>query len=121
LQARGLLLRGRLGYRRPIVRYVLKRLGLSLISLLLLSVLVFAMAQVLPGDPARNLLGREAPPAAVKQLNHQLGYDRPAVVRYFDWLGHFVVGDFGTSARNYPRTVKEDLVPALERSLNLAL
>jgi peptide/nickel transport system permease protein len=121
LRARGLLREGRFGYRRPIARYILKRLGLSLISLLLLSVLVFAMAQVLPGDPARNLLGREAPPAAVNQLNHQLGYDRPMYIRYGDWLGHFVIGDLGKSARNYPRSVREDLIPALERSLKLAV
>jgi peptide/nickel transport system permease protein len=121
VRVRGLLRGGRFGYRRPIARYILKRLGLSLISLLLLSVLVFAMAQVLPGDPARNLLGREAPPAEVKQLNHQLGYDRPMYIRYGDWLGHFVIGDLGKSARNYPRGVKEDLIPALERSLKLAL
>ena len=79
------------------------------------------MAQVLPGDPARNLLGREAPESAVNALNHQLGYDRPMYVRYGDWLGHFVVGDLGKSARNYPRTVSADLVPALKRSLKLAL
>jgi peptide/nickel transport system permease protein len=121
LQARGLFLGGRFGYRRPIARYILKRLGLSLISLLLLSILVFAMAQVLPGDPARNLLGREAPASQVNELNHELGYDRPFYIRYGDWLGHFAVGDLGKSARNYPRSVKQDLVPALERSLKLAL
>ena len=54
-------------------------------------------------------------------LNHQLGYDRPLVVRYADWFGHFVTGDLGTSARNYPRSVSQDLIPALERSLKLAL
>jgi peptide/nickel transport system permease protein len=112
---------GRFRYRRPIGRYILKRLGLSLISLLLLSILVFATAQVLPGDPARNLLGREAPQAQVEQLNHELGYDRPMAVRYVDWLGHFATGDLGKSARNYPRGVSEDLIPALEKSLKLAL
>ena len=111
---------GRFQYRRPITRYILKRLGLSLISLFLLSILVFAMAGVLPGDPARNLLGREAPASQVKELNHQLGYDRPFVVRYFDWLGNFLRGDLGKSARNYPRGVSEDLIPALKRSLKLA-
>ena len=112
--------RGRFQYRRPITRYILKRLGLSLISLFLLSILVFAMAGVLPGDPARNLLGREAPASQVEELNHQLGYDRPFVVRYFDWLGNFLRGDLGKSARNYPRGVSEDLIPALKRSLKLA-
>ncbi|MFL5927658.1 MAG: ABC transporter permease [Gaiellaceae bacterium] len=102
------------------LRYVAHRLALGLVSLLLLSVMIYAAAQVLPGNPGRLVLGREATPAAVAEFNHKLGIDRPLPVRYADWLGHAVRGDFGS---NYTdgRPVTDDLVPALKRSLLLAL
>src|SRR5207253_7712656 len=102
------------------LRYVAHRLLLGLVSLLLLSMMVYAAAQVLPGNPGRLVLGREAQPSAVKDFNHKLGLDRPLPVRYADWLGHAVRGDFGA---NYSdgRPVTDDLVPALKRSLLLAL
>jgi peptide/nickel transport system permease protein len=102
------------------LRYVAHRLGLGLVSLLLLSMMIYAAAQVLPGNPGRLVLGREATPAAVEQFNHQLGFDRPLPVRYVDWLSSAVRGDLGA---NYSdgRPVTDDLVPALQRSLLLVL
>jgi peptide/nickel transport system permease protein len=102
------------------LRYVVNRLALGLVSLLLLTMLVYAAAQVLPGNPGRIVLGREATPGAVKAFNHSLGVDRPLPVRYADWLSHAVRGDFGA---NYTdgRAVTDDLVPALKRSLFLAI
>ena len=102
------------------LRYVAHRLALGLVSLLLLSMMVFAAAQVLPGNPGRLVLGREATAEAVEQFNHSLGIDRPLPVRYLDWLSDAVRGDFGA---NYSdgRPVTDDLVPALQRSLFLAV
>jgi len=106
--------------RSTVLRYIAHRLALGLVSLLLLSMMIFAAAQVLPGNPGRLVLGREATPGAVAEFNHKLGIDRPLPVRYADWLGHAVRGDFGS---NYSdgRPVTDDLVPALKRSLVLAL
>jgi peptide/nickel transport system permease protein len=103
-----------------VLRYVAHRLALGLVSLLLLSMMVYAAAQVLPGNPGRIVLGREATPNAVEQFNHALGIDRPLPVRYADWLSDAVRGDFGA---NYTdgRPVTDDLVPALKRSLFLAV
>jgi peptide/nickel transport system permease protein len=103
-----------------VIRYVAHRIALGLVSLLLLSMFVFAAAQVLPGNPGRLVLGREATPAAVEQFNERLGVNRPLPVRYVDWLGSAVRGDFGA---NYTdgRPVTDDLVPALKRSLFLAV
>jgi peptide/nickel transport system permease protein len=103
-----------------VLRYTLHRIALGLVSLLLLSMMVYAAAQVLPGNPGRIVLGREATPEAVEQFNHQLGIDRPLPVRYADWLSDAVRGDFGA---NYTdgRPVTDDLVPALKRSLFLAV
>jgi peptide/nickel transport system permease protein len=102
------------------LRYVAHRIALGLISLLLLSMFVFAAAQVLPGNPGRLVLGREATPEAVEQFNERLGVNRPLPVRYVDWLSDAVRGDFGA---NYTdgRPVTDDLVPALQRSLFLAV
>ena len=102
------------------LRYVANRLALGLVSLLLLSMMIYAAAQVLPGNPGRIVLGREATPNAVKEFNHALGIDRPLPVRYADWLSDAVRGDFGA---NYTdgRPVTDDLVPALRRSLFLAI
>jgi peptide/nickel transport system permease protein len=103
-----------------VLGYVTRRLVLGLVSLLLLSMLVFAAAQVLPGNPGRIVLGREATPNAVKEFNEGLGVDRPLPVRYVDWLFGAIRGDFGA---NYTdgRAVTDDLVPALKRSLFLAI
>lgn len=100
------------------LRYVAHRLALGLVSLLLLSMMIYTAAQVLPGNPGRLVLGREATPGAVEEFNHQLGWDRPLPVRYLDWLSDVVRGDLGA---NYTdgRPVTDDLVPALERSLFL--
>src|SRR5579884_2975912 len=102
------------------MRYVAQRIALGLVSLVLLSMFVYAAAQVLPGNPGRIVLGREAPPSEVKQFNHKLGFDKPLPVRYVTWLSHAVRGDFGA---NYTdgRPVTDDLVPALKRSLFLAV
>ncbi len=81
---------------RPASR-LLRRLGLSLVTLLLLSVVVFAGGQMLPGDVGRAILGPLADPAAVAALDHRMGADRPAVVIYLDWIGHFLRGDMGES------------------------
>jgi peptide/nickel transport system permease protein len=102
------------------LRYILHRVALGLVSLLLLTMMIFLAAQVLPGNPGRIVLGREATPNAVKQFNHALGIDRPLPVRYADWLSDALRGDFGA---NYTdgRPVTDDLVPALKRSLFLAV
>ena len=78
-------------------RYVLKRIGLALVTLLLLSAIVFATAQLLPGNVGRSVLGQYASEEAVAIYNHQHGTDRPAVVQYADWLGKAVRGDLGMS------------------------
>ncbi len=102
------------------LRYTLNRLVLGLVSILILSMIVYAAAQVLPGNPGRLVLGREATPEAVAKFNQELGYDKPLPVRYLDWLSSAVRGDFGS---NYSdgRPVTDDLVPALKRSAFLAL
>lgn len=78
-------------------RFVLKRIGLALITLVLISVAVFLVAQVLPGDIGRTILGPYASNAQVARVDHQLGVDRPLATRYWTWITDFVRGDWGQS------------------------
>jgi peptide/nickel transport system permease protein len=77
--------------------YLVRRLGLALITLFLLSLIVFFAGQVLPGDPGRSILGPLANPSAVRALDHQLGVDRPLVTQYWSWITGLLHGDFGQS------------------------
>jgi peptide/nickel transport system permease protein len=100
--------------------YFLKRFGLALITLWLLSVIVFYAGQVLPGNPGRFILGPLAAHSAVVALDHQLGVDRPLVVQYWSWISHFVQGNMGTSYQ-YSTPVEPFVIHAAEQSLKLAV
>lgn len=76
---------------------VVWRLGLLVLSLLAASIIVFVVMNVLPGNPAAVILGTQATPEAIETLSRQLGLDQPAIVRYFEWLGGMLHGDFGIS------------------------
>jgi peptide/nickel transport system permease protein len=102
-----------------VIRFLLQRLGLSLITLFLLSVIVFATAQLLPGDVGRNILGGFADQHSVDLLNHQLGVDRPIFTRYANWVGDLFRGDMGNSLE-YQVPVWSLLGPSLVHSLKLA-
>jgi len=99
--------------------FVLKRVGLGLITLWILSLIVFFAAQVLPGDPARAILGPLAAPSAVKALSHQLGTDKPVIAQYGTWITHFVSGNLGLS-NQYQQPIGPLLTSALGNSLKLA-
>lgn len=77
--------------------WLLRRIGLGVAVVLVVSVLVFAATEVLPSDPARAILGKSATPASVAALRHQLGLDRPVLDQYFSWLGGVARGSLGTS------------------------
>ena len=100
--------------------FLARRLALAVVTLWLLSVIVFVGAQVLPGNPGRAILGPFADDAAVEQLNQELGYDQPVLTRYWDWLSGFLQGDMGTSYI-YDAPVSDFIGPALVNSLELAL
>jgi peptide/nickel transport system permease protein len=77
--------------------FLLKRLGLIVVTLFILSLIVFLAGQVLPGDPGRAILGQFAAKSAVQALDNQLGVNRPLVTRYLTWIGGAVHGNFGQS------------------------
>jgi peptide/nickel transport system permease protein len=101
-------------------RFLLKRVALSLITLWLLSVIVFTAGQVLPGNVGRAMLGPFADQRAVDALNHEMGTDRPLLVQYGDWISRFVQGDMGRSYA-YRAPVAPFVGNALANSAKLAL
>jgi peptide/nickel transport system permease protein len=100
-------------------RFLLRRLVLAVITLFLLSIIVFVGAQVLPGNVARAILGPFADQRSVVALNKELGVDRPLVVRYADWISGFLRGDLGQSFSTR-RPVWDVVKPALINSAKLA-
>jgi peptide/nickel transport system permease protein len=87
----------RLGQRHPVSRFLVVRIAAGIATLFIVSILIFAGTQVLPGDVATAILGRNATPSAVAALRQQLHLDRPPVVRYGDWLTGVLRGDLGQS------------------------
>ena len=77
--------------------YAINRAIQFALSLLVASVVVFALMSLLPGNAAQVALGTNATPEAVAALEAQYGLDRPPIIRYFDWMGGMLTGDFGTS------------------------
>jgi len=103
-----------------VARFLARRIGLALVTLWLLSIIVFVGANVLPGDVGRRILGPFADPRAVAVFNHQLGTDRPILVQYWSWLTHALRGDLGNSIAFGDPGVSM-LTRALGNSLKLGL
>jgi peptide/nickel transport system permease protein len=81
-----------------VLAFLGRRILGAIVALIIASIVIFAALNVLPGNPASVILGRNATPAAERVLTQRMQLDRPATTRYFDWLGGFVHGDLGTSA-----------------------
>jgi peptide/nickel transport system permease protein len=87
----------RIPFLHGIWGFVVRRVLLGLLTVFLVSVIVFAATQALPSDPARAILGRSATPDALKALRHQLHLGQPVVQQYTHWLGGVLTGDLGRS------------------------
>ena len=85
-------------HRFPVVWFVLKRLGAGLLTLLIVSVLIFLCTSVIPGDAVTVILGKNGTPETVAALQAQLGLDQPLYAQYLHWLFGILHGDLGTSA-----------------------
>jgi peptide/nickel transport system permease protein len=101
-----------------VATYFLKRLGLALITLWLLSLIVFFAGQVLPGDAGRAVLGPLAAPSAVAALDHQLGVDKPLLAQYTTWITGLLHGNMGESTQ-FRSPVEPFIQAALVNSIKL--
>lgn len=101
------------------MRYIFKKLGALIVTLLIISILAFLAFQVIPGDPTTKMLGTQATPERVEALREKLGLNKPVVERYVDWLGGVFTGDLGRSY-NYTMSVTEMLSGKLPVTLVLS-
>lgn len=102
-----------------ILRLIVQRLGVMVLTLVIVSFTVFAATQMLPGDVAEILLGQAATPEAVAALREAMGLNQPALVRYFQWLLGLTQGDFGLSYVTR-ESIAELIAGRLENTLRLA-
>ena len=102
------------------LRFLARRLALGLITLWVLSVLIFVGTHILPGDPGRSMLGPFASAEAVKALNEDLGANKPLLTQYTGWIGDVLHGDLGTSFA-FKRPVGDLIATAMGQSTKLAL
>ncbi len=101
-------------------QYILRRLLLLPVTALGVSILVFMVLHLVPGNPAQVIAGADAPPATVKQIEHELGLDRPLPEQYWNYLRRVLHGDLGRSLRS-KRPVTSDIRDALPNTLTLAV
>ena len=111
----------------PVLRTVLQRLGLGVLTLFVVSIIIFATIEMLPGDFAKAILGQSATPETVAAFQREIGLDRPPVERYVEWFVGVLQGDFGNSFSSvgalgggHERTVVSLIAPRLANTLFLA-
>jgi peptide/nickel transport system permease protein len=108
------------GMHHPILRYMARRLTLGLALLFLVSVLIYVLLALVPGDAAVTLLWLHATPARVAQVRHQLGLDRPLYIQYWSWLKAAVHGNLGTSYIS-GQSVEQTIRGALPATISVVL
>jgi peptide/nickel transport system permease protein len=111
----------------PVVLTIFRRLGLGVVTLVLVSIIIFSSINMLPGDFGQAVLGQAATEDTVAAFRRELGLDQPAVVRYLDWIGSVARGDLGTSFSgrassgiDRSRPVMDLIAPRLANTLFLA-
>ena len=111
----------------PVLSTVIQRLGLGLLTLFVVSFIIFASIELLPGDFGQAVLGQAATEETVAAFRKELGLDQPAYIRYFEWVGNVLQGDLGTSFSgraasgvDRSRPVWDLVAPRLENTLFLA-
>lgn len=102
------------------MKYVIRKILSFIMTLGLVSFLVFAAFAVIPGDPALSKLGTDATPSQLAELREEMGLNRPLLVRFADWAVSFVQGDMGVSY-SYDRPVAEMILDKLPITLTLAV
>ena len=114
-----------------VLTIILQRLLLGVLTLLIVSIVIFTAVNLLPGDFAQNILGQGATPEAVASIRRDLGLDQPPVSRYFGWLGGALQGDLGSSfaqanftsftgTASGAKTVADQIAPRFANTMFLA-
>jgi len=100
--------------------YLLKRTFILLLTLILVSITIFVVLMVIPGDPAQIILGIHATPETLHALRHQLGLDRPVVIQYLSYMKNLAMGDMGRSI-HYDVSIRSLIISRLQVTIPLAI
>jgi peptide/nickel transport system permease protein len=100
--------------------YLLKRIVILLLTLILVSIVIFLVLMVIPGDPAQIILGVHATPETLEKLRHQLGLDRPFAIRYLSYMKNLAMGDMGQSI-HYDISIRSLILSRLQVTFPLTL
>ena len=120
LYCASLAIAGRSANNDAVLRFVARRVALTIPVLLGVATLVFLLIHLIPGDPAQAMLGEAAPQADVEALRTQLKLDRPLLEQYVDFLGGVIRGDLGTSLRTRTSVI-DQIAERLPATFELAL
>src|SRR4026209_2213722 len=116
LDCASLAIAGRSANNDAVLRFVARRVALTLPVLLGVATLVFSLIHLIPGDPAQAMLGEAAPQADDEELRHRLGLDRPLIEQYGVFLRGLAKGDLGTSLRT-GQPVTEQIVERMPATI----
>ena len=105
---------------RQIIEGILRRTASVVLVLFVLSLMIFVLARVVPGDPARMALGPSATAEQVAELQAEMGLDQPVIVQYGRYMGNALRGDLGQSLVTN-RSVTDDIADFLPATLELVL
>jgi peptide/nickel transport system permease protein len=100
--------------------YLLKRFLILLVTLILVSMVIFAVLMVIPSDPAQIILGIHATPETLQVLRHKLGLDRPVLLQYLSYMGNLVMGNLGRSI-TYDVPINSLILYRLQVTIPLAI
>jgi peptide/nickel transport system permease protein len=100
--------------------YLLKRTFVLMVTLLLVSIAIFAVLMVIPGDPAQIILGIHATPETLRNLRHQMGLDRPVIIQYLHYMKNLALGDLGRSI-TYDVPIHSLILSRLQVTIPLAI
>jgi peptide/nickel transport system permease protein len=103
------------------LRYILRRVSTLILTLFITSVIIFALTQMLPGDVARLVKGRDASDEVVQAFNERFGLDQSVVVQYINWATAFIVGDWGDSYIDPNPPVRSLVIDRFTNSMRLAI
>lgn len=102
------------------ITYLLKRTLILFLTLLLVSIAIFAVLMVIPGDPAQIILGIHATPESLRNLRHQMGLDRPVIIQYLHYMKNLALGDLGRSI-TYDVSITSLIISRLQVTIPLAI
>src|SRR5699024_5879247 len=103
-----------------VTKYIIKRLFMLIPVLIGVSILAFSLLHLIPGDPARSMLGEKATPNQLEALREELGLNEPYIVQYGKFMGHIVQGDLGKSIQS-KESISLELMHRLPATMELAI